>query len=187
MASIHQPSTSTFNLFDKLLLLSNGKTQYFGPLPEAIPYFESIGGPIPVHVNPAEFLLEQLNVDFTTERTHALQRLQKMHELWAFSARAKQLSLTIASCQASAGHNGDELAELSTAAERKPSFPSLVMTLLHRSFIKSYRDVIAYGVRAVMYIGLALMMGTVWVRLGTGQEYIQPYINAIVSSVSPFI
>lgn len=28
------------------------------------------------------------------------------------------------------------------------------------------------------------MMGTVWVRMGTTQEHIQPFINAIVSFVS---
>jgi hypothetical protein len=72
-----------------------------------------------------------------------------------------------------------------------------VFSLLHRLFIKSYRDVVAYGIRVVMYLGswnnatyyflcwcdlgLAIMMGTVWLRLGTSQENIQPFINAIVS------
>lgn len=58
---------------------------------------------------------------------------------------------------------------------------SIVMALIHRSFIKSNRDVVAYGIRIVMYLGLAIMMGTVWLRLHTDQEYIQPFINAIVS------
>lgn len=31
IASIHQPNWDTFALFDKLLLLSQGKTMYFGP------------------------------------------------------------------------------------------------------------------------------------------------------------
>jgi len=53
------------------------------------------------------------------------------------------------------------------------------ITLLHRSFIKSYRDVVAYGIRIAMYTGLAIMMGTVWLRLDTNQTSIQPLINAI--------
>lgn len=174
-----------------------------------MPYFEaSLGGALPLHVNPAEFLLEQLNLDFeptpttttttstTSSRAHALQQMQ---QAWEFSAPAEELAKTIASCHqqratsGGAGGNEDEVELLSAAATMmtttttgmmmtKPSFASTVLTLLHRSFIKSYRDVIAYGVRAGMYLGLALMMGTVWVRLGTGQEYIQPYINAIVSN-----
>ena len=34
-----------------------------------------------------------------------------------------------------------------------------------------------------MYIGLAIMMGTVWVRLGTDQSSIMPFTNAIVSTL----
>lgn len=29
----------------------------------------------------------------------------------------------------------------------------ITMSLLHRLFIKSYRDVVAYGIRIVMYLG----------------------------------
>ena len=46
-------------------------------------------------------------------------------------------------------------------------------------FIKSYRDVVAYGIRIVMYVGLTVMMGTVWLRLDTDQPSIQPFVNAI--------
>jgi hypothetical protein len=61
----------------------------------------------------------------------------------------------------------------------------VLIPLLKRSIIKSYRDVLAYGVRYAMYIGLAVMMGTVWFRLKTHQEYIQSFINAIVRNISP--
>lgn len=36
-----------------------------------------------------------------------------------------------------------------------------------------------YGIRIAMYLGLAIMMGTVWLRLQSDQNYIQPFINAI--------
>lgn len=58
----------------------------------------------------------------------------------------------------------------------------VVVPLLKRAFKKTYRDVLVYGIRYAMYIGLAIMMGTVWLRLKTQQEYIQPFINAIVRS-----
>jgi len=37
-----------------------------------------------------------------------------------------------------------------------------------------------------MYTGLAIMMGTVWLRLGADQEHIQPFINTIVGPPYPF-
>lgn len=187
VASIHQPSTAAFNLFDKLLLLGSGQTHFFGPLSAVGPYYESVGRPLPLHVNPAEFLLELVSVDFAgggfdggeEDGVKAKERQRAMRRAWLASPLAEQLTTIVKYCETQQQQGGDM--DLVDAAEERnrPGFASLVLTLLHRSFIKSYRDVIAYGVRMAMYFGLAVMMGTVWVRLKTEQEYIQPYVNAI--------
>jgi ABC-type multidrug transport system ATPase subunit len=46
IASIHQPSTTTFELFDKLMLLSRGKIAYNGPVSQVKDYFASLGHPV---------------------------------------------------------------------------------------------------------------------------------------------
>ncbi|KAK1674484.1 P-loop containing nucleoside triphosphate hydrolase protein [Colletotrichum godetiae] len=173
IASIHQPSTSTFNLFDKLLLLSAGQTHYFGPVGNVVPYYESLGMPIPLQVNPAEHVLEMVNTDFVKDKREAAQRLEAMHGAWEESRPAKELRLAISDAEKHSNSLEDD------QAEKKPGLPSLALTLLHRSFIKSYRDVVAYGIRFAMYTGLAIMMGTVWLRLSTDQESIIPLTNAI--------
>ncbi|CAG7975333.1 unnamed protein product [Penicillium nalgiovense] len=70
----------------------------------------------------------------------------------------------------------------------------ITTALLHRSFSRccglwdSYCDVSWYvscgciyvpSLEISQFIGLAIMMGTVWLRLHTSQEYIQPFVNAI--------
>ena len=118
----------------------------------------------------------------------------------AFAGSAQAARLTEAVEETEAKGDREVLHE---TAEKKPSPPSLVMTLLHRSFIKSYRDVVAYGIRFAMYFGkqprgggsfalecwvptanpcvtgLAVMMGTVWLRLSAEQASIIPFTNAI--------
>ncbi|KAK3379345.1 P-loop containing nucleoside triphosphate hydrolase protein [Lasiosphaeria ovina] len=179
IASIHQPSTSTFNLFDKLLLLSAGKTHYFGPVAAVGPHYKSLGLELPLQVNPAEFLLELVNVDFAATRHR---RLEQMQHAWVASRRAVELAAAVADVEAKGAALSssfwDTTLELA-AAEKRPSAPSLVLTLLHRSFVKSYRDVVVYGIRLAMYTGLAIMMGTVWLRLGADQSSIIPLTNAI--------
>lgn len=39
----------------------------------------------------------------------------------------------------------------------RPNGLSITLALLHRSFIKSYRDVVAYGIRIVMYLGMTII------------------------------
>ncbi len=154
IASIHQPSTSTFELFDKLLLLSGGRSHYFGSVEDIASQFESLGYPIPLHTNPAEFLLELMNVDFASHQDAAYSRLQKIHQAWVTSSKGRELAAYVNVKMT----KGDPL------IVRKPSrsnLPIILMTLVHRSFIKSYRDVVAYGIRVAMYTGLAIMMGTV--------------------------
>ncbi|KFY93788.1 hypothetical protein V500_03528, partial [Pseudogymnoascus sp. VKM F-4518 (FW-2643)] len=47
ICSVHQPSTSTFNLFDKLLLVAAGKPHYFGAVPNVYEHYRNIGVDIP--------------------------------------------------------------------------------------------------------------------------------------------
>ncbi|KAF5714965.1 ATP-binding protein cassette [Fusarium mundagurra] len=173
ICSIHQPSTSTFNLFDKLLLLSGGRTHYFGPVNGVAAYFTEVGSPLPQYVNPAEHLLELVNIDFAQDRGEASRDLETLQAAWQNSRQASEVNTAIKSAESSGGDWHID------AIEKRPNMFSLTLTLLHRSFIKSYRDVVAYGIRIAMYLGLAIMMGTVWLRLDPAQESIQPFINAI--------
>ncbi|KAM0563015.1 hypothetical protein ACHAPJ_001858 [Fusarium lateritium] len=63
LCTIHQPSAMLFQRFDRLLLLSRGKTIYFGDIGRnsnvLVDYFVRNGGPkCPPGVNPAEYMLE---------------------------------------------------------------------------------------------------------------------------------
>ncbi|KAL9128565.1 MAG: hypothetical protein Q9175_007501 [Cornicularia normoerica] len=171
VASIHQPSTSTFRLFDKLLLLSQGKMCYFGPLSDVTSYFESACFPVPPQTNPAEHLLDITNSDFALDREQAQRDLDNIHATW------KQQQPTV-SFTSNEGKDQSAIAILEDHS-RRPGIFTVISALLSRMFIKSYRDVVAYGIRIAMYMGLAIMMGTVWLRLPTTQDSIQPFINAI--------
>ncbi|KAJ5160868.1 uncharacterized protein N7482_007872 [Penicillium canariense] len=177
IASIHQPSTTTFQLFDKLLLLSGGRSCYFGPVVNVVSYFGQIGHPIPGQTNPAEFLLDIVSADFGGANGLAHERVQAIQQAWAESAEAKGVTQQVMG-RASAEME-KKVASLSAEDMARPGPVRITAALLHRSFIKSYRDVVAYGIRIVMYLGLAVMTGTVWIRLHPSQEYIQAFVNAI--------
>ncbi|GAO14173.1 uncharacterized protein UV8b_06585 [Ustilaginoidea virens] len=172
LCSIHQPSSATFNLFDKLALLSAGQTHYFGPVAAVVPHYRHLRVDVPNYVNPAEFLVDLVNADFSHDAVSASRTLSDLHARWVASPQSTAAAAAVA--EAEADRRAVSLAELGG-----PSRARVTLTLLRRSFIKSYRDVVAYGVRFAMYTGLAVMMGTVWVRLGAHQDSIQPLVNAI--------
>ncbi|RCI08587.1 hypothetical protein L249_4694 [Ophiocordyceps polyrhachis-furcata BCC 54312] len=174
ICSIHQPSSSTFHLLDKVMLLSEGKTHYFGAVDDVASYYDGIGFPVPQRVNPAEFLLETVNVEFSQDKDEARRRLGEVHQAWKTSTLAEEAGARIR-----ATHKLDDFVYLEQPEGAKPGLAGRTWLLVQRSMIKSYRDVFAYGIRLAMYMGLALMMGTVWLRLEPSQASIQPYINAI--------
>lgn len=53
IATIHQPSSDTFNLFDDLLILADGKVVYQGETAHVIDYFTKQGFQCPQYTNPA--------------------------------------------------------------------------------------------------------------------------------------
>ncbi|KAI9696339.1 MAG: hypothetical protein M1820_008181 [Bogoriella megaspora] len=173
VASIHQPSTTTFQLFDRLLLLSQGRTIYNGLVADVHEYFDSLGLKIPMYINPAEYMIDLVNTDFSQDQDRAARELLSLQIAWNKSSTSQSILREV---------NDETRKEPEVEIEEsRPTANKLLvpMTLVHRSFIKSYRDVIAYGIRIAMYMGLAIMMGTVWLRLGTSQENIQAFINAI--------
>ncbi|KAF2453772.1 ABC transporter [Lineolata rhizophorae] len=175
IASIHQPSTSTFEMFDRLLLLSRGTVVYNGLTASAQSYFESHGFPMPLYTNPAEFMIDLVNTDFSRSRGQKIEQLESLQAAWTNSQNASELSAEISG----ASPKDKSPQSIVVGSEKSVHKLFVSLTLMHRSFIKSYRDIIAYGIRIAMYMGLAIMMGTVWLRLSPKQENIPSFINAI--------
>ena len=143
---------------------------------------EARGSDIPLYVNPAEFLLDLTSLDFAEDGSEASKSVEKLYSDWETSTGAETLKSSI---EAGPTEKSDRKQRLD--GKSHASFVSVVIALLHRSFIKSYRDVVAYGIRFAMYIGLAIMMGTVWLRLPETQSSIQPFTNAIVRCPSFYL
>ncbi|KAM9930347.1 hypothetical protein OXX59_000562 [Metschnikowia pulcherrima] len=173
IASIHQPSTSTFDLFDSVTFLTEGKVVYSGSRVRLHAYFEAAGFPFPIHYNPAEYVLELTNTDFAgndeTQRGNV--------DLLIAYAEEQRREVNTVLQESPFEEDKTEMDEV-----MHPSVLSKTMALLQRGMIKARRDYLAYYVRMAMYLGLAILMGTVWLRLSYTQENIQLFTNAIFFS-----
>jgi ABC-type multidrug transport system ATPase subunit len=64
--TIHQPRSNILGLFDKILLLSQGKVVFFGPPQDALEHFARCGYECPRHENPADFFIDVISIDNRT-------------------------------------------------------------------------------------------------------------------------
>ena len=81
--SIHQPSSEVFASFHKLMLLSAGRTVYFGNANSSVEYFANLGFKCPKFTNPGDFIVSLISTDFARRQSSAIsQRLiiENYHE-----------------------------------------------------------------------------------------------------------
>ena len=60
VATIHQPSSDVFHMFDNLLLLADGRIMYQDKAAGVIDYFGKRGFPCPHHTNPADHIFMRI-------------------------------------------------------------------------------------------------------------------------------
>jgi ABC-type multidrug transport system ATPase subunit len=183
--SIHQPSTSTFNLLDKVMFLSKGKTIYNGAVRTVCEYFQKIDYPIPPHFNPSEYILDLINTDFSNSRDFEVrnafesgeERIELLQQSWKNYNLEEERKILLS-------ENDSSKHEPKSYNLKQHAIRNMHQTinLSLRAFRKSRRDILAYYFRIALYMGLALLMGTVWLRLNNSQDSIQPFINAIFYS-----
>mmetsp|Transcript_44322 Transcript_44322/g.70888 ORF Transcript_44322/g.70888 Transcript_44322/m.70888 type:complete len:1597 (-) Transcript_44322:46-4836(-) len=67
IVSLLQPAPETFELFDKVILLSDGYVVYHGPREDIQRYFEDLGFKVPDYIDIADFL-QEVTLSHDTER-----------------------------------------------------------------------------------------------------------------------
>ncbi|GMN49474.1 hypothetical protein TIFTF001_018628 [Ficus carica] len=172
IASIHQPSSEVFQLFNSLCLLSAGKTVYFGPASAANEFFTSSGFPCPTLQNPSDHFLKTINKDFE-QHVEDIERGITVEEV---------IDTLIKSYKASEGYqqvrrNVADMCKLDCGALEKKrgraSFLNQCQVLTRRSFKNMHRDWGYYWLRIVIYVALSLGLGTLYYDIGSSYESIQ--------------
>ena len=139
LCTIHQPSATVFEGFDKALVLSGGRLAYYGATTALSAYLGSIGKPVPSGHSAAEYVLELCNKDFTSGSA-----VDEVLDAWAARRDQERPLVPSESPLPSAPH--------------RPPFLSQVRVLIRRQMRLSYKDPTLYLVRV---IGNILMVGMI--------------------------
>lgn len=134
---------------------------------EARKYFGNLGYEMPLEINPAEYLLDLINTDFVREGDDSKAQMAHIHSAWTGSDDAQAIKADLGTALVEANNPEKAGLDISRIKVEKQNPLVIPLVVLHRSWIKSYRDVVAYGIRIVMYLGLAILMGTTFLRLNS--------------------
>lgn len=180
IASIHQPSSEVFELFDQLYLLSGGKTVYFGKASGAYEFFAEAGFPCPSLRNPSDHFLRCINSDFDKVKA-TLKGSMKMRfersddplEKMTTSEATRRLIEYYRRSQYcyTAKEKVDAISQFKgTVLDSGGSHASFLMqsyVLTKRSFINMSRDFGYYWLRLVIYLVVTICIGTIYLNVGT--------------------
>lgn len=104
--TIHQPSSEIFGMFDKLLLMAEGRVAFLGNPNEASTFFTSLEAPCPTNYNPADFYVEHLAV-VPGREPESREKIQKICDAFAVSEYSIKISNEI--CMLERGANDYKL------------------------------------------------------------------------------
>ncbi|KAI4351949.1 hypothetical protein L6164_006247 [Bauhinia variegata] len=185
IASIHQPSSEVFELFDQLYLLSGGKTVYFGQASEAYEFFAQAGFPCPALRNPSDHFLRCVNSDFdkvkSTLKGSMKLRFEASDDPLDKITTAEAIRTLLDHYRTSqhsyaAREKVDEISRVKgtvlDAGGSQASFLMQAFTLTKRSFINMSRDFGYYWLRLIIYILVTICIGTIYLNVGTGYNSI---------------
>ncbi|CAN6481684.1 unnamed protein product [Victoria cruziana] len=185
IASIHQPSSEVFELFDRLCLLSGGRQVYFGKVSEAHEFFAQAGFPCPSLRNPSDHYLRCINSDFdkvkATLKGSMKLRFERSDDPLDKITTSEAIRTLLDAYNKSqyrydAMQRVDEISKIKgnilESGGSQASFLRQTATLTKRSFLNMSRDFGYYWLRLCIYLLVTICIGTIYWNVGTGYDSI---------------
>ncbi|TIB61991.1 hypothetical protein E3P77_03917 [Wallemia ichthyophaga] len=179
IATIHSPNWEIFTLFNNLILLSKGESVYNGNINQLVPYFGKLGYRFPQYSNPADVVMGLVNTDFNNESSADIEeggvsQLDSLVQAWKENGSEDHQ------------HKFESLPppRKSQPKENFLNFSNKTYTLIQRNLVNYSRNLLAYGVRMAMYVGLGVLLATIWVNLKQSDDRLNDRLSVHFFSVA---
>ncbi len=152
VATLHQPSTDIFALFDDLLLLHEGRVVFYGEASEVIGYFEGWGHEFPKYSNPADYIFMHVLRENSGD---------EMVARWKESDLKSKMTTLIECIQATTP-------SYSQVGKYKASFWIQFKFLLDRASKNAIRNELIVRVRFIQSVFIGVLAGLVFMNATNG-------------------
>jgi len=166
LCTIHQPSSEVFALFDRVLLLAEGRTAFLGLTTDALRFFERSGHQCPRNFNPADFFIATLAVQ--PEREDESKRdLARLCDL--YDRQDGQQVMRLVEDNSTRKEGSHDVYSQSTRKDYKASYTGQFSAVLKRSVLQVIREPLQLRIKVIQTIMISLLLGLIFLQ----QEYDQ--------------
>ncbi|KAG2521764.1 hypothetical protein JM18_006455 [Phytophthora kernoviae] len=176
VCTIHQPSSSIYDMLTNLVILSDGELVYFGPTNVTLAHFFSMGYVCPMYSNPAEYFLHLVNADF-----HPNLQLDAFVNALDEGPGPQRLRVDMARDRSMR----DYLINYEMLRALRPSRLDQFSVLLHRNLSNNWRHPGVFWLRVLMYVLLSFMVGTMY--LSSNQKITSAAMVPLLFYVQAFL
>ncbi|KAJ8868078.1 hypothetical protein PR048_031887 [Dryococelus australis] len=175
VCTIHQPSSEVFALFDKVLLMAEGRVAFLGTSQEACNFFRKLGAACPTNYNPGDFFIQLLAVIPSREEA-----CKETIELICDNFNSSDMGLHINQItkpklyQMEVMNSGVYTDGYGTECRRhspyKASWCAQMRAVFWRSWLCAMKEPILIKVRVLQTIMVALVIGVVYFNQKMNQD-----------------
>uniref|UniRef100_A0A7S4NXY8 ABC transporter domain-containing protein n=1 Tax=Guillardia theta TaxID=55529 RepID=A0A7S4NXY8_GUITH len=174
VATIHQPSSDIFHMFDNLLLLASGRILYQGPSRSCMDYFATRGSPCPQFTNPADHIfMKVLNDQLASselERKAKREQIEGLLSEYAESSTFKDMEARVKV----PGSGVDK-----SSSSFSPSLLLQMSVLFGRAKNNAIRNRLILRAKIGQSLFMGLLVGLIYRDLQTNQRSIQDRTGAL--------
>ena len=139
ICTIHQPSSEVFAMFDRILLMAEGRTAFLGPIDDALQYFASHGMPCPANYNPADFYIFNL-ATVPGKEAESRQKIKYVCDSYDSSPAANHVKSIVHSQTHAIIENNTQEMEKAKKSPYKANWFQQFSAVMWRSFLSVLRD-----------------------------------------------
>ncbi|XP_017009241.2 protein white [Drosophila takahashii] len=175
--TIHQPSSELFELFDKILLMAEGRVAFLGTPSEAVDFFSYVGAQCPTNYNPADFYVQVLAV-VPGREIESRDRIAKICDNFAISKVARDMEQLLAT------KNLDKpLEQPENGYTYKATWFMQFRAVLWRSWLSVLKEPLLVKVRLIQTTMVAILIGLIFL----GQQLTQVGVMNINGAIFLFL
>lgn len=157
VCTIHQPSAAVYELFDNVYLLADGRCMYDGATSNTIAYFASVGLHCPKYHNPADFMIEVVNMEYGNYSEQLAKLAGNKEKSWRLE--------TSQSLKKEA-EKVKEIESKATVLIRPPSEMRRFLILLRCCALQLVRDWTMLHLRVAVHLFTGVMLGVLFNSFG---------------------